>query len=66
MSLFITGKKVNFEELGDPHLAAVILKLFLRELVEPILTFDLFNDIIGFQSNNQNIFYTLGREYNNA
>lgn len=46
---FNEGKEVNFEQLSDPHLAAVILKLFLRELVEPILTFDLYSDIIGFQ-----------------
>ena len=27
------------EEFQDPHLAAVLIKLFLRELPEPLLTF---------------------------
>uniref|UniRef100_T1JB81 Rho-GAP domain-containing protein n=1 Tax=Strigamia maritima TaxID=126957 RepID=T1JB81_STRMM len=46
---FNEGQAVDFVELGDPHIAAVILKTFLRELTEPLLTFDLFPDIISFQ-----------------
>ncbi|GAB6018723.1 hypothetical protein CHUAL_000399 [Chamberlinius hualienensis] len=46
---FNSGVDVDFSRYCDPHLAAVLLKLFLRELPEPLLTFDLYNDIIGFQ-----------------
>lgn len=34
--------------MEDVHLAAVILKTFLRELPEPLLTFQLYNDIVNF------------------
>ncbi len=34
---------------SDVHVAAVILKTFLRELQEPLLTFDLFHQVIAFQ-----------------
>ncbi len=30
-------------------MAAVILKSFLRELEEPLLTFDLYDDVLDFQ-----------------
>ncbi len=33
-----TGEEVNFADYGDPHLAAVLMKLFLREMPEPLLT----------------------------
>ena len=39
---------MNFREMEDVHLAAVILKTFLRELPEPLLTFQLYNDIVNF------------------
>lgn len=45
-----SGEEVNFAEMEDVHLAAVILKTFLRELPEPLLTYQLYNDIINFQS----------------
>ncbi|XP_022241435.1 rho GTPase-activating protein 1-like [Limulus polyphemus] len=48
-SLFDEGKPVNFEEHGDIHVAAVMIKSFLRELPEPLLTFDLYDDILSFQ-----------------
>lgn len=41
---------MNFFELDDVHLAAVILKTFLRELPEPLLTYSLYNDVVNFQS----------------
>lgn len=41
------GERVQLE---DPHVAAVLLKTFLRELKEPLLTFDLYDEIISFQS----------------
>ncbi|CAM9718631.1 unnamed protein product [Lampetra fluviatilis] len=43
------GQPVDFQALGDVHLAAVILKTFLRELPEPLLTFSLFPYIISVQ-----------------
>lgn len=48
--VIISGEEVNFGEMEDVHLAAVILKTFLRELPEPLLTYQLYNDIINFQS----------------
>lgn len=42
------GATVNFREIEDVHLAAVILKTFLRELPEPLLTYQLYNDIVNF------------------
>lgn len=45
------GEVIDFQRdfSGDYHLAAVTLKTFLRELKEPLMTFDLFDDIINFQ-----------------
>ncbi|KAL4642123.1 rho GTPase-activating protein 1 [Arapaima gigas] len=45
-----SGEPVDFFQLGDVHLAAVILKTFLRELPEPLLTYGLYNDIVNFQN----------------
>lgn len=42
------GQPVDFH--GDVHLAAVLLKTFLRELEEPLMTFDLYDEITQFQS----------------
>ena len=39
----IVGKHVNFELYGGVHVAAVILKTFLREMPEPIMTFELYD-----------------------
>ena len=39
------GEKVEFRDHGDVHLAAVLIKLFFRELPEPVLTFDSYNTI---------------------
>ncbi|XKL59670.1 hypothetical protein PGB90_000686 [Kerria lacca] len=41
------GESVDFK--GDVHLAAVLLKTFLRELEEPLLTYELYDDIMQFQ-----------------
>lgn len=47
------GEEIDFQRdfPGDYHLAAVTLKSFLRELKEPLMTYDLFDDIINFQRN---------------
>ncbi|KTF81313.1 hypothetical protein cypCar_00021064 [Cyprinus carpio] len=45
-----SGEEVSFYQLDDVHLAAVILKMFLRELPEPLLTYQLYNDIVNFHN----------------
>lgn len=45
-----SGASVSFRDMEDVHLAAVILKTFLRELPEPLLTYQLYNDIVNFSS----------------
>lgn len=42
------GEQIEFN--GDVHIAAVLLKTFLRELEEPLMTFDLYDEITQFQS----------------
>ncbi|XP_055954874.1 rho GTPase-activating protein 8 isoform X2 [Patella vulgata] len=39
------GQPVDFHETGDVHVPAVLLKTFLRELQDPILTYDLYEPI---------------------
>uniref|UniRef100_A0A8C3GXK3 Rho GTPase activating protein 1 n=1 Tax=Corvus moneduloides TaxID=1196302 RepID=A0A8C3GXK3_CORMO len=43
------GVPVDFQEYEDVHLPAVILKTFLRELPEPLLTFGLYSHVVSFQ-----------------
>lgn len=54
--LFNSGEEVHFDEYGEQavHVAAVILKTFLRELEEPLLTFGLYQDILEFKSHGSN------------
>lgn len=42
------GEQIEFND--DVHIAAVLLKTFLRELEEPLMTFDLYDEITQFQS----------------
>jgi len=42
------GLPIDFQ--GDPHIAAVLLKTFLRELDEPLMTYELYEEITQFQS----------------
>merc|ERR1712110_671422 len=44
-----SGEEPNFDDGTDVHLVAVLLKAFFRELPEPLLTFDLFEDVMSFQ-----------------
>ncbi|EPY83995.1 Rho-GTPase-activating protein isoform 1-like protein [Camelus ferus] len=44
------GLPVDFDHYNELHLPAVILKTFLRELPEPLLTFDLYPHVVGFLS----------------
>ncbi|XP_041071766.1 rho GTPase-activating protein 8-like isoform X2 [Carcharodon carcharias] len=39
------GKPIEFEEYGDEHIPAVILKTFLRELPQPLLTSQIYDQI---------------------
>ena len=50
-SRFNRGEAIDFQRdfAGDYHLAAVTLKTFLRELKEPLMTFELFDRIVLFQ-----------------
>ncbi|XP_075712079.1 rho GTPase-activating protein 8 [Rhinoderma darwinii] len=45
--LYNLGKPVNFDEYGDTHVPASVLKTFLRELPEPLLTFRSYRMIIN-------------------
>ena len=49
MAKINNGDRIVFTQ-GDVHIAAVILKTFLKELEEPLLTFDLFNQIVSIES----------------
>lgn len=43
---FNSGEDVNFSEESDPHAVAGVLKLYLRELPEPLLTYSRYQDFI--------------------
>ncbi|XP_035257403.1 LOW QUALITY PROTEIN: rho GTPase-activating protein 8-like [Anguilla anguilla] len=43
--LYNLGKPVDFDQYADVHVPAVILKSFLRELPEPLLTFALYEQV---------------------
>ncbi|XP_072856974.2 rho GTPase-activating protein 8 isoform X3 [Pogona vitticeps] len=45
--LYNQGKPVNFDDYSDIHIPAVILKTLLRELPEPLLTYDTYDQILG-------------------
>jgi len=41
------GQSVVFQQYGDVHLAACILKTFLRDLAEPLMTYRLYPELLG-------------------
>jgi len=43
---FDTGKEVNFNEEKNPHNVASLLKLYLREIPEPLFTYERYDDFI--------------------
>ncbi|KAM7536503.1 hypothetical protein Aperf_G00000082341 [Anoplocephala perfoliata] len=45
-SLYNRGEYVDLYEMNNPHLAAHLLKSFLAELKEPLLTFDLYEIVL--------------------
>ncbi|XP_068163551.1 rho GTPase-activating protein 8-like isoform X2 [Antennarius striatus] len=48
--LYNQGKQVNFDDYADVHVPAVILKTFLKELPEPLLTFRVYGQVQDFLS----------------
>ncbi|XP_069131577.1 rho GTPase-activating protein 1-like isoform X2 [Argopecten irradians] len=50
---FNEGLPVDFSTEGDVHIAAVILKTFLRELQEPLLTFDLYQPVVRLHNQDE-------------
>lgn len=49
-SMFDAGHSVTYNNPDDVHCAAVIIKKFLRELPEPLMTFNLYDIIIASTS----------------
>ena len=43
------GEDIRFDHETDVHYVAVLLKTFFREMPEPLLTFDLFEEVMRFQ-----------------
>lgn len=54
--VFFSGEYVDLYEMNNPHLAAHLLKSFLAELREPLLTFDLYEGILRACSKSFNLF----------
>ena len=49
MAKINNGERIVFSE-GDVHIAAVILKTFLKELEEPLLTYKLYENIVSIEA----------------
>ncbi|ELU18753.1 hypothetical protein CAPTEDRAFT_229318 [Capitella teleta] len=47
---FNDGEPVDFAKLCDVHIPAALIKSFLRQLPEPVLTYDLYDHIVYVQS----------------
>jgi len=43
------GSEVDFTELNSVHIPAAMLKSFLRQLPEPLLTYELYDHIVRVQ-----------------
>ncbi|MCL4132423.1 UNVERIFIED_CONTAM: hypothetical protein GTU68_018532, partial [Idotea baltica] len=56
---FNKGETVAFSLEADVHTAAVIIKTFLRELAEPLMTFELYDEILQFQALNKSERHTV-------
>ena len=55
MAKINSGVNVDFGS-SEVHIATVLLKTFLRELPEPLLTFELFESILHFPGNCDRIY----------
>jgi hypothetical protein len=47
--IYSAGEHVDFAKLGDAHIPAALIKSFLRQLPEPVLTYDLYDHIVYVQ-----------------
>ncbi len=47
MHLRLSGKVVDFNKVEDPNVVSGLLKMYFRELPEPLLTFDLFDQFLA-------------------
>lgn len=45
---FEKGEKSKFSAKEDPHVVACLLKLFFRELPDPLLTYDLYGNYLNY------------------
>jgi hypothetical protein len=57
------GYPVVFANYNDVHLAASILKIFFRELTEPLLTFRLYPQLLGHSSGKYSIVVNLSNVF---
>jgi hypothetical protein len=48
-----SGEDVDLSTCRDPHTVASLLKQYLRELPEPILTFDMYDSYIAAVRDNR-------------
>jgi len=44
------GESILFEQFADVHLAATVLKIFIRDLAEPLFTFRLYPELLGLSA----------------
>ena len=44
------GERIVYSDLDDPHIAPALFKQFLRELPEPLLTFERYPELIKANS----------------
>ncbi len=42
------GKPIDFTRVNDPNVISGLLKLYLRELPEPLCTYSLYPELTGF------------------
>ena len=47
--VLLLGEDVDLLEYDDPHIPAVLIKMFLRELPEPLLTFEAYDRVVGIR-----------------
>ena len=57
----LKGKEVKLDNY-DAHISAGLLKLFLRELAEPILTYELYDEIMTLQGSKYSSFFYLFKQ----
>lgn len=50
------GETIDFKDV-DTHAIAGLLKKFLRELQEPLLTFELYDEIVSFLGKSELLFF---------